>query len=321
MNFPLVTIGIPTYNRADTYLKEAIESALNQTYPNLEIIISDNCSGDDTGLIVESFNDPRIKYYRHNKNIGANNNFNFSLQKATGIFFLLLHDDDLIDEDFVETCMDVGKDRIDIGIIRTGTRVIDSEGNVLNETLNTVDGLSTENFFRAWFDWKTALYLCSTLFNTKRLKEIGGFHSKHNLFEDVLAEFKLASKYGRIDIRDVKASFRHHSAETTFSSDVRFWLEDSLFLLDSICDLAAENKTLIRKEGLSYFCTFNHRLANRIKSPINRYIAYLSLIKSFNHVFLQQVILQFLRKSSIYPVLRFIKRKIIPNSSDVRLYR
>ena len=111
MNCPLVTIGIPTYNRADGYLKDAIESALNQTYANLEIIISDNCSSDDTGLIVESFNDPRIKYYRHNENIGANNNFNFCLKKASGIFFLLLHDDDLIDEDFVELCMDVVKDR------------------------------------------------------------------------------------------------------------------------------------------------------------------------------------------------------------------
>ena len=315
MNCPLVTIGIPTYNRADGYLKDAIESALNQTYANLEIIISDNCSSDDTGLIVESFNDPRIKYYRHNENIGANNNFNFCLKKASGIFFLLLHDDDLIDEDFVELCMDVVKDRVDIGIVRTGTRVINSDGKVLNETRNTVDGLSTENLFRAWFAWKTAFYLCSTLFNTEKLRDIGGFKSKHNLFEDVLAELKLASKYGRIDIQDVKASFRHHSSESTFDSGIRNWCEDSLFLLNSICDLATKNKTLIKREGLSYFYTFNLQLASKIKSPLNRYISYLSLIKFFKYTFVRQVILQFLRRSRIYLFFRSITRKITPNSN------
>ena len=107
--------------------------------------------------------------------------------------------------------METVKNRLDIGIVRTGTRVIGPDGKVLNETPNTVDGLTTENFFRAWFSRKTALYLCSTLFNTKRLREIGGFKSRHNLFEDVLAELELASKYGRIDIPDVKASFRHHA--------------------------------------------------------------------------------------------------------------
>ena len=311
-DFPLVTIAIPTYNRADGYLKEAIESAINQSYPNLEIIISDNCSSDDTGLIVETFNDSRIQYYRHDENIGANNNFNFCLKKATGVFFLLLHDDDLVDEDFVKKCMHAVKNRLEIGMIRTGTRVIDSDGNVLNETPNTVGGLSTEDFIRVWFDWKTALYLCSTLFNTKRLKEVGGFPSKPYLFQDVFAEFKLASKYGRIDIQDVKASFRQHPDEMTFASGIRSWCEDSLYLLDSICDLVTKNKTIIRKEGLSYFSTFNYRLARKIKSPIDRYIAYISLIKAFKYVFLRDLFLRTLRRSFIYPPLRFIKRKIIP---------
>ena len=54
-SFPLVSIGIPTYNRADGYLRECIESAINQTYPNIEIVISDNCSSDDTEALVTGF--------------------------------------------------------------------------------------------------------------------------------------------------------------------------------------------------------------------------------------------------------------------------
>lgn len=308
----LVTIAIPTYNRADAYLKDAIQSAINQTYPNLEIIISDNCSSDDTKLVVGSFKDPRIRYYRHNKNIGANNNFNFCLEKAAGVFFLLLHDDDLIDEDFVDLCMDAAKNQIDIGIVRTGTRVINSDGIVLNETPNMVGGLPTEDFIRVWFAWKTALYLCSTLFNTKRLKEIGGFPSRPYLFQDVFAELKLASMHGRIDIQDVKASFRQHPDEITFVSGIRRWCEDSLFLLDFICDLVPKDNTIIKKEGLSYFSAFNYELACKIKSHLNRYIAYLTIIKAFRFVFLRDLFMRPFRRSFIYPPLRFIKRKLIP---------
>ena len=57
--YPLVTIGIPTYNRADHYLREALTSALSQTYANLEIIVSDNCSTDSTQTLVKGLPDPR----------------------------------------------------------------------------------------------------------------------------------------------------------------------------------------------------------------------------------------------------------------------
>jgi glycosyltransferase involved in cell wall biosynthesis len=96
-----VTIGIPTYNRANKTLPSTINSSLNQDYPNIEIIVSDNCSPDNTEAIVRSFNDERIKYIRQKTNVGPNNNYNACLNAAKGDYFLLLRDDDLIDEDFV----------------------------------------------------------------------------------------------------------------------------------------------------------------------------------------------------------------------------
>jgi glycosyltransferase involved in cell wall biosynthesis len=313
MNCPLVTIAIPTYNRADGYLKEALQSALDQTYPNLEIIVSDNCSSDNTESIMKTFSDRRLRYTRHKKNIGASNNFNYCLQKAKGAYFLLLHDDDLIDHDFVEACIKKLDSTKDIGIIRTGTRVIDAEGNITSEYPNRAGGLSTVDFFRFWLSWKTAIYLCSTLFNTERLREVGGFQSKHNLFEDAFAEFKLFAKYDRIDIEDIKSSFRVHPSEATFASKVRDWCEDSLLLLDLICELVPEEKDTIRKEGLLYFSTFNYRLAKKIRSPLNRFIAYFTLIKAFKWVFLRQFILQLIHPTPMYSYLRFIKRKLVPH--------
>jgi len=58
---PLVTIAIPTYNRADGYLREALASALNQTYQNIEIIVSDNCSTDNSEAFIRGISDQRIR--------------------------------------------------------------------------------------------------------------------------------------------------------------------------------------------------------------------------------------------------------------------
>ncbi|MBQ7628766.1 MAG: glycosyltransferase family 2 protein, partial [Selenomonadaceae bacterium] len=75
--FPLVTVIIPTFNRPK-YFKLALESALNQTYRNIEVVVSDNSTEDDTENLMQDYikNDSRIKYFRH-KNFTANDNWNF----------------------------------------------------------------------------------------------------------------------------------------------------------------------------------------------------------------------------------------------------
>lgn len=70
MDQPLVSVVLPTYNRAYT-ISRAIDSVLNQTYSNLELIVVDDGSNDDTRVVVESINDERIKYIRNSKSMGA----------------------------------------------------------------------------------------------------------------------------------------------------------------------------------------------------------------------------------------------------------
>ena len=70
MDQPLVSVVLPTYNRAYT-ISRAIDSVLNQTYSNLELIVVDDGSNDDTRVVVESINDKRIKYIRNSKSTGA----------------------------------------------------------------------------------------------------------------------------------------------------------------------------------------------------------------------------------------------------------
>jgi glycosyltransferase involved in cell wall biosynthesis len=100
---PLISVGIPTYNGAK-YLVKAIQSVLNQSYTNLEIIISDNCSTDGTAAIVTQLQqqDKRIKYVLQSSNIGFIKNFNSIPGNASADYIIYFADDDIYDKDFIK---------------------------------------------------------------------------------------------------------------------------------------------------------------------------------------------------------------------------
>ena len=103
---PLVTIGIPVFN-GEEYLSRALGSVINQTYQNLEIIISNNLSTDSTQSIVSWFarKDDRIKTYSQCENIGPIKNFQFTLEKSNGKYFMWLSHDDFLDQFFIERAL------------------------------------------------------------------------------------------------------------------------------------------------------------------------------------------------------------------------
>jgi glycosyltransferase involved in cell wall biosynthesis len=277
---PLVTIAIPTYNRADSYLPLTLQSALAQSYRNIEILVSDNASTDSTETLVKGIGDPRLRYFRHSINIGASNNFNFCFKQATGQYLLLLHDDDLIDVDMIESCVNAAAGR-EVGVIRTGVRLIDEKGGIIAQRTNQTAGVSTGEFIRAWLAGRSPIYLCNTLFNTRRLVETGGFRSKHDCYQDTMAVMRLAAKYGRLDLPDVKASFRQHAGEMTLARRIDEWCEDSQELLDLLCDLAPQEKSEIRRAGLRFFSGANYRRARMAGRPLARISASIRVLRHF----------------------------------------
>jgi glycosyltransferase involved in cell wall biosynthesis len=278
-----VTIGIPTYNRADGFLKQAIQCALDQSYENVEVVISDNCSTDNTEALVKGFPDKRIRYFRQSHNIGPYKNFNFCLEQAMGDYFLMLHDDDMIDRDFVEACIEKAGYSKDIGVIRTGTRLVDGKGIIKAEFPNLAQGSSMEDFCKSWFAGKTVLYFCSTLFNTEGLRRIGGFHSRKNLFQDAVAVVKLASQYPIVNVEGIKASFRKHSGEITFSVRVSDWCDDSLQVIELTQELATRDKVFLLDESMRFFSRLNYRRAMAVKDRIKRVWTYLIVWQKFQY--------------------------------------
>jgi glycosyltransferase involved in cell wall biosynthesis len=99
---PLVSIGVPIFNGA-TSLPNTLTKLLAQTYQNIELVVSDNCSTDDTQKICEAFakKDKRIKYFRQSENGGVGRNFRFVLERAQGKYFLWNAGDDTRSPDYV----------------------------------------------------------------------------------------------------------------------------------------------------------------------------------------------------------------------------
>lgn len=93
MREKLISVIIPTYNRVN-YLRISVNSVIQQTYKNIEIIIVDDCSTDNTENIINRVQDKRIRYLRNKENIGAGASRNRGIKEAKGEFIAFLDDDD-----------------------------------------------------------------------------------------------------------------------------------------------------------------------------------------------------------------------------------
>lgn len=100
---PIVSILIPTYKRA-SFLREAIASALAQTYHDVEVLVLDDASPDETPSVVAEFaGDTRLRSIRHPGNLGIAENWRAGIEAKQGDFFCILHDDDTFEPEFVQT--------------------------------------------------------------------------------------------------------------------------------------------------------------------------------------------------------------------------
>ena len=126
---PLVSVGLPVFN-GESFLEEAIRSVLAQTLPDLELILCDNASTDRTGQICRDYAaaDPRVRYYRQARNLGAAPNYNHAFAHARGRYFKwLAHDDRMLPSFLEKTCRVLGE-RSDAVLCHSVVAYIDGGG-------------------------------------------------------------------------------------------------------------------------------------------------------------------------------------------------
>lgn len=129
---PRVSIGLPVYN-GERYLESTLDSLLAQTFPDFELIISDNASTDRTAAICAAYQarDPRVRYSRNAANLGATRNYNLTVEQARGEYFKWAAYDDPCGPEFLERCVRALDANPAVVLAYTRARVIDEAGQDL----------------------------------------------------------------------------------------------------------------------------------------------------------------------------------------------
>lgn len=132
---PKVSIGLPVYN-GEKFIREAIDSILNQTFEDFELIICDNASTDETAAICQAYaaQDRRVRYFRNIENIGAAGNHNRVFEAASGKYFKWAAHDDVCGPTFVAECVNVLDRDPSIVLCYSRAIIIDAQGKSLKES-------------------------------------------------------------------------------------------------------------------------------------------------------------------------------------------
>jgi glycosyltransferase involved in cell wall biosynthesis len=184
----LASIVLPTYNRASR-LPKALRSCLQQTYQNLEVIVVDDGSTDNTAEVVASFQreDSRVRYLRQeNQKLPAALNTGF--RASRGEFLTWISDDNLFHQDAIEIMVGALEKSPDVGLVYCGYDIVDAQGNLLQ----TVDPPGPEHIFNL-----NCVQACF-MYRRKVYEAIGDYNPAWQFVEDydywlrVQKQFELA---------------------------------------------------------------------------------------------------------------------------------
>lgn len=170
----LFSFILPAYKAK--FLKQAIDSILNQDYDCFELIIVDDCSPEDLHDIVSSFDDSRIKYFRNKENIGGVSlvkQWNHSIGYARGEYLILAADDDLYMPNFLITILELIKKYPKVDLLRSRVELINEDNELIG-----IDGVTPEytSKYQYLYYWLNAtIFTCigNYVFRTSAIKESG----------------------------------------------------------------------------------------------------------------------------------------------------
>jgi glycosyltransferase involved in cell wall biosynthesis len=175
---PLVTIAIPTFNRA-ALLKVCIKSALSQTYENIEVLVSNNASTDDTSEVLQEFDDKRLRILRQETNIGLLPNWNACLAATGGEYVIFVSDDDVVSPSLVERCLDViGRESQVPIVVALSDFHLSSSGQTRPARASRRIGSGLRNGTDVLFEYlrdEITVATCSIMLRTEALRLRGGF--------------------------------------------------------------------------------------------------------------------------------------------------
>lgn len=229
---PLVSIIIPVY-KGDPYLREAIESCLNQTYRNIEIIVVNDGSPDNgkTRKIVQSYGD-KIRYFEK-ENGGVSTALNYGIAKMKGEWFSWLSHDDLYLPDKIKHQIEAVRELENkVCVVRCSTCSINESGEPIFRPQRKVRGVySGQQMLKMHSLNEVGLYGCTLLINKAILNHIGDFSLDLKTIQDEEYWTKIMLEgYTFVSIPETLVKIRIHSGQTTNLLSDRFEIERKVFV-------------------------------------------------------------------------------------------
>ena len=226
---PLVSVVIPTYNRA-AVIGASLESVFRQDYPNIEIIVVDDGSKDDTEHVMEPYIAKGVRYYRQ-ENRGAPTARNAGVERAEGELIAFLDSDDAWEPNKISAQVRrMGESFPDVALIYTGMRKVDQNGALLGYKTPSKRGAIYLDLLRDNVVGSTS----TALVKASVVREVGGFDTALRSRQDLDLWLRIAKKYSIDYVADPLVIYSVHTDRISSNMDSK--IQGSERVLDKYFD-------------------------------------------------------------------------------------
>lgn len=279
-HFPKVTIVVPVYNY-EQYIVECIDSCLSQTYNNIEVIVVDDGSTDNTPIILKGYSN-KIRYIRQD-NSGPAVALNRGVNAATGEYIAWLSSDDVFLPNKIEKQVALFKLLPDADLIYTDYYIIDSAGEIVNEV--ETEWYPPRKMLEAFI--RNNVFNGSTVLMRKSVWEnIGGFEERIVAVVDTYMWINLLLKrYKCIILPEKLVKYRMHSANQSSNVPLMRLYEDIVYTWAAKVtpvDRYYVSPKKFKKLRLSFYLSMNAIFSQLRFKRYNAFLSTLNLIPRFN---------------------------------------
>lgn len=250
-----VSVCIPVYNGA-RYLGEAINSVLNQSFADFELIVIDDCSTDRSDLIIRSFNDQRLRYEQNTVRLGLVENWNRCLKLSNGEYVCIFHQDDVMAPENLEKKVRALNAGSQVGLAFSAYEEIDSGGNLIGKfPVDDSDRDRIQNGLKSFEHLFSGINIigCPTVVARRECYDkLGGFDSRLPLTCDWEMWLRIALFYQLAYVDEPLLRYRWHDGNETnrFVNNLDGLKQNFLaksFVLDKFPQQITREKELRRK--------------------------------------------------------------------------
>lgn len=232
----LVSICIPVFNGENT-IRDTLLSAINQTYENIEIVVVDNCSEDNTVNIVQANMSGHIRLYQNSENLGMVGNWNKCLEYAKGEYITILCADDLLNRDCIEKKVNIMRENKDVVMVFSASEIINENGTSLmkRRVFNNNKIMEGKKIsLRSYREKNLFGEPSNVLFRKSALNETGGFDASMYYSADWDMWLKIANT-GKVGyISEVLMKYRVSKNNQTSKTKLQTYIKDDSRMMSNI---------------------------------------------------------------------------------------